>query len=95
MVRMSMARLAPVEIASWAGLLFAVHPFAPHEVAAAFHVGTHEFNHVFFSQTKLNLNGFEGRTVFPAHFDDAVDVGFGKVVETSGFVFHEGVQCRL
>ncbi len=40
MVRASMARLAPVEIASWAGLLFAVHPFAVEPVDYIFARGT-------------------------------------------------------
>ena len=55
------------------------HTLAPHLEGAAFHLATHQRNHGRFVQAKLRLDRLEWCAIFPRHFNDAGDVGGGKV----------------
>ena len=50
----------------------AFDPFAPHVKGAALHVFAHDGSHLIFFDAVLHLNGFERRSIFPSHFDDAI-----------------------
>lgn len=50
----------------------AFHPFAPHMKGAALHVFAHDGSHLIFFDAILHLNGFERRSIFPSHLNDAV-----------------------
>ncbi len=43
------------------------HSLSPHPEAGSKGVFPHEFNNLFFPQSKLNLYGFKGSPVFPCH----------------------------
>lgn len=64
------------------------YPFAPVAKRSWVHVPAHEFADFVFLEAKLELDGFEGCTVFPGHFDETVQV-FG--IE---FGFHTGNNRR-
>ena len=74
-------------LVSFAGVFLtdaAVDALAPQVKAAALERAAHEGDGVGFSVAKLMKNGFEWRTVFPSHFDDAVAVLFGQRVGVFG-----------
>lgn len=50
----------------------AVHSLAPEQETVAFEGTAHEGNDLRFGQAELGLDGFEGGTVLPGHFNDAV-----------------------
>ena len=50
------------------------HPFAPHLEGGVLHVGSHQSNHLLFWCAELVLDGFEGGSVLPGHFDDPVQI---------------------
>lgn len=54
--------------------LSALHPFAPHPERTGLHVASHQFNNLLFAQPELKGDCFKWRTVFPGHFNDAIDV---------------------
>jgi hypothetical protein len=49
------------------------HPFSPHFKRGRLHFSAHDFSHFILPDSKLLGNGFEGRTVFPRHLNDAVN----------------------
>ena len=50
------------------------HPFAPHLEGGVFHVGSHQCDHLLFRHAELVMDGFEGGSVLPGHFDDPVQI---------------------
>jgi hypothetical protein len=52
----------------------AMHPRAPFAPVVGVQLAFHEGLYIVFAQSELCINGIEGRTVFPGHFDNAVDV---------------------
>lgn len=67
----------------------ALHALPPHVEGGALQPLTHKINHFRFGETELCGDGFEGCTVFPGHFDDAVFVGKGKLFVLHGDVWDE------
>ena len=47
--------------------------FPPHSKRGCFHFFPHKWNHLFFWQSKLVFNRFKGRSIFPGHFDNAIN----------------------
>jgi hypothetical protein len=52
----------------------AMHPRTPFAPVVGVQFAFHEGLYIVFAQSELCKDGIEGRTVFPGHFDDAVDV---------------------
>lgn len=55
-----------------------LYAFAPAAEAGGFQFLPHEADHFIFGQSELLFNGFEGGTVFPGHFDDAICIDGGE-----------------
>lgn len=51
-----------------------IHSFPPAFKAAALQFFPHKGDHFGFRQAKLKTNGFEGGSILPGHFNDAVDI---------------------
>ena len=49
--------------------------FAPELERARSELCSHELDDFARSQAELAMNGFKGRSIFPGHLDDSVDVG--------------------
>ena len=71
------------------------HALAPQLERAAFHFVTHEGNHGRFVQAKLRLDRLEWCAIFPRHFNDAGDVGGGKVSAQKCVLNNDFVQSDL
>jgi len=65
---------------------------SPELERAGCELGTHELDHVAWRQSELSLNGIEGRSIFPRHLDDSVDVRISQrsVVLCNWIVFMLG-----
>jgi hypothetical protein len=58
----------------------AAHALSPHPETGLFAIQAHEFDDLFFFQAKLEFDCLKGRTIFPSHLDDSVDVLVGKLI---------------
>ena len=70
------------------------HPFAPHLEGGVFHVGSHQCDHLLFRHAELVVDGFEGGSVLPGHFDDPVQILRWNVFQTGSksFGFSSGLS---
>lgn len=72
------------------------NPLAPHPKTGGFHLASHQSDYLAFRQSKLLLNCFEWRPVFPGHLNDAVYFlrchGFGNNCRL--VMFGSGAMCH-
>ena len=70
--------------------------FAPHLKRRSFHIDSHELNDLIFWDVKLIANCFESCTVFPGHFDDAVQFLVAEIFQRSfSYCFSDLSQTPL
>ena len=53
-------------------------PLAPELERRRFHLLTHHCDHLRLGKAELKLDRLEGRSVFPGHFDNAINILAGK-----------------
>lgn len=69
------SKSAEAEAAQGFVLCLSAHgALSPELERACCELSTHELDHVAWRQAELSLNGVEGRSIFPRHLDDSVDV---------------------
>ena len=57
--------------------------FSPHSKRGCFHFFSHKHNHLIFGQSKLVFNRFKRRTIFPCHFDNAINRSGLQITHTN------------